>query len=104
WERYLCIRHACCCSGAALHNASIGIRGDYVDPILESLTEFATGLSYRDLPSSVVTAAGERVMDALGCAVGAYEGDTVRIARSLAGPAAPGALAGRLLGSSDTAA
>ncbi|MGZ5117980.1 MAG: MmgE/PrpD family protein [Burkholderiales bacterium] len=75
-----------------------------MDPILENLTEFATGMSYRDLPASVVSAAGERVMDALGCAVGAYDGDTVRIARSLAGPAAPGALAGRLVGSRSTAA
>jgi len=75
-----------------------------LDPLLESFTEFAIGLSYRDLPPSIVNAAGERVMDALGCAVGAYNGDTVQIARSLAGPAAPGALAGRLVGSSDTAA
>lgn len=75
-----------------------------MDPILESLTEFSTGLSYRDLPASVVAATGERVMDALGCAIGAQGGDTVEIARSLAGPAAPGALAGRIVGSSDLAA
>lgn len=75
-----------------------------MDPILESLTEFSTGLSYRDLPASVVAATSERVMDALGCAIGGYDGDTVAIARSLAGPAAPGALAGRMVGSSDVAA
>ncbi|MES2563046.1 MAG: MmgE/PrpD family protein [Pseudomonadota bacterium] len=75
-----------------------------MDPILESFTEFSTGLSFLDLPESIVAAAGERVMDALGCAVGAYGGDTVAIARSLAGPPAPGALAGRILGASDIAA
>ena len=75
-----------------------------MDPILELFTEFATGLKYRDLPASVVDAAGERVMDALGCAIGAHDGDTVKIARSMAGPAAPGALAGRIVGSNDTAA
>ena len=75
-----------------------------MDPILENLTDFATGLAFRDLPESVVTAAAERVMDALGCAIGAQGGDTVEIARSLAGPAAPGALAGRIVGSSDLAA
>ena len=45
-----------------------------VDPVLETLTDFATGLKFRELPASIVTAAGERVMDALGCAVGAYHG------------------------------
>jgi 2-methylcitrate dehydratase len=75
-----------------------------LDPILETLTDFATGLAFRDLPESVVTAAGERVMDALGCVIGAQGGDTVAIARSLAGAAAPGALTGRMVGSSDVAA
>jgi len=75
-----------------------------LDPILESLTEFATRLSHRDLPASIVTAAGERVMDALGCAIGACDGDSVAIARSLAGPAAPGAMVGRILGSRNVAA
>ena len=75
-----------------------------MDPILETLTDFATGLKFRDLPANVVKAAGERVMDTLGCAVGAYHGDTVEIARSMAGPAAAGALAGRMVGTSATAA
>ena len=75
-----------------------------MDPILETLTDFAHDLEFRDLPAGVVMAAGERVMDALACAVGAYHGDTVEIARSMAGPAAPGALAGRMVGTSRTAA
>ena len=54
-----------------------------MDPILETFTEFATGLSFRDLPPGIVAAAGERVMDALGCAVGAQGGDTVEIARKI---------------------
>jgi len=80
------------------------IERDAMDPILETLTDFATGLEFRDLPARVVVAAGERVMDALGCAVGAYHGDTVEIARAMAGPAAPGALAGHMVGTSRTAA
>jgi 2-methylcitrate dehydratase len=75
-----------------------------MDPILDSLAEFSTTLSYRNLPGSIVTAARQRLFDALGCAIGAYHSDSARIARALAGPPARGALAGRIVGTTDLAA
>jgi 2-methylcitrate dehydratase len=75
-----------------------------MDPILDNLTEFATTLAYRDLPDNVLTAARHRILDALGCAIGAYDCEPAAIGRSLAGPPAPGALAGRIVGSKRLAA
>jgi 2-methylcitrate dehydratase PrpD len=75
-----------------------------MDAILDSLTDFATTHSYRDLPSGIVTAARQRLTDALGCAIGSYESEPAAIARAVAGPAARGALAGRIVGSKVRAA
>ena len=75
-----------------------------MDPILNGFATFASTLSYRDLPSSVVTASKERLLDSIGCALGAYDCDTAEVGRKLAGPAAHQALAGRMLGSSELAA
>lgn len=70
-----------------------------MDKILDDFTEFASGLSYKDLPASIVIAGKERLLDALGCALGAYDCDTAEVGRALAGPAANKKLAGRMLGS-----
>ena len=75
-----------------------------MDPILNGFAKFASGLSYRDLPLNAVTASRERLLDAIGCALGAYDCDTAQVGRQLAGPASRKALAGRLLGSRDLAA
>ncbi len=75
-----------------------------MDKILTSLAEFASTLSYRDLPENAVTAAKERLLDTLGCAIGAYDCETAEIGRSLAGPAARAELAGRFIGSKKIAA
>ena len=75
-----------------------------MDPILDSLSEFATTLTYRDLPENALTAARQRLLDALGCAVGSFNCEAAAIGRSLAGSAAPGALAGRIVGSKTLAA
>jgi 2-methylcitrate dehydratase len=61
-------------------------------------------LSYEDLPANAVTASKERLLDSLGCALGAYDCDTAEVGRSVAGPAARKELAGRILGSNDLAA
>jgi 2-methylcitrate dehydratase len=47
----------------------------------------------------VVTAGKERVLDALGCALGAHDCETANVGRSVAGPAGKKQLAGRILGS-----
>jgi 2-methylcitrate dehydratase len=75
-----------------------------LDPILNSFADFASRLSYRDLPPNAVKAGKERVLDTLGCALGAHDCDTANVGRSLAGPAARPELAGRIIGSSDVAA
>ena len=75
-----------------------------LDPILASLGEFSTQLSFSNLPANVVTAATQRLMDTAACGIGAVDCETVRIARSLAGPPARDALSGRILGSKDVAA
>ena len=72
-----------------------------MDPILNTFAEFASTVGYRDLPPNAVQAAKERMLDALGCALGAYDCDTAQVGRSLAGPAARNDLAGRIIGSND---
>ncbi len=75
-----------------------------MDPILDNLADYATTLTYRDLPRNIVALSKERLFDALGCAIGAYDSEPARIARALAGPAAHGAQAGRIVGSKDLVA
>jgi 2-methylcitrate dehydratase len=69
-----------------------------MDAILEQFVEFSTSLTFRDLPDSIVTLARQRLFDAIGCAVGAYDSNEGKIARALAGPPAAGAQAGRIVG------
>lgn len=73
-----------------------------MDDILKSITDFACGTSYDDLPDNAVIAAKERLVDTLGCALGALDCDTVAVARTLVGGPPPKGLAGRILGE-DTA-
>jgi 2-methylcitrate dehydratase len=75
-----------------------------MDPILATLAEFSSRLSYRDIPAAAVVAAKDRLIDSLGCAIAAHDCDTAEIGRSLAGPAACRELAGRILGSKRTVA
>ena len=72
-----------------------------MDDVLEQLVDFATGLTFDDLTPEVVVAVKQRVIDTLGCAVGALGASTVSIATSIATPAARPELAGRVIGSSD---
>ena len=75
-----------------------------MDPILNSFAEFASTLSYRDLPASAVKASKERLLDSIGCALGAYDCDTAEVGRKLAGSPASEEVAGRVLGSNDVTA
>jgi len=70
-----------------------------MDAVLKSIADFATGLSYEEIPDNVKTAAKERLIDSLGCALGAADCPTAKIGLSLAGPAASPRAAGRVLGS-----
>lgn len=70
-----------------------------MDPILSGIAEFATTLSYRQLPEKVVVTARERLLDTAGVAVDAFDCEPARIARSLAQPVADRRFAGRIVGS-----
>jgi 2-methylcitrate dehydratase len=70
-----------------------------VDKILESFAHFASSTTYDDLPGNARIAGKERIMDAIGCALGAIDCDTSRIGRAVAAPAASKSLSGRILGS-----
>ncbi len=69
------------------------------DPILAQLAHFATTLTYRDLPASVVAAAKDRLLDGIACGIAAHDCDTAEVGRTLASAAACAEVAGRLLGS-----
>jgi 2-methylcitrate dehydratase len=72
-----------------------------VDDVLEQLVEFGTGLTFDDLTPDVVVAVKQRVVDTVGCAIGALGADTVSMASTVATPPARPDLAGRVIGGSD---
>ena len=74
------------------------------DPILENLAAFSSTLTYGDLPAAAVVASKERLLDAIACAIAAYECDTATVGGSLAGAAARAEVAGRILGTRKLAA
>ena len=61
------------------------------------LSAYAASLDYRGLPSETVHQARRRILDSVGCALGAFGAAPCRIARALA-PAVEGAGAARILG------
>jgi 2-methylcitrate dehydratase len=54
------------------------------DTLAERLVAFALGVKYEDLPKEVVVEARRRLVDALGCAVGALDEPSSSIARRVA--------------------
>src|SRR3954463_1745532 len=59
---------------------------------------FAAGLCFDELPEDVVHAATRFVVDTLACAIAAYDCESARIGRRLAGGVAPARYPGRILG------
>jgi len=68
-----------------------------MDRITGQIAHFASGLRFEALTEPAVTAATERLIDALGCALGARDCGPAGIARTLAAGQAPGKYAGRAL-------
>ncbi|MGP8125060.1 MAG: MmgE/PrpD family protein [Nitrososphaerales archaeon] len=52
--------------------------------LAEHLADYAYRLSYEDLDAKVVSEAKKRIVDALGCAIGAFDERPVRISRKVA--------------------
>ena len=53
--------------------------------LAEKIARFATDLEYEDLPPATVHEVKRRLIDSMGCAMGAWTAPPVRIARQLAG-------------------
>lgn len=71
----------------------------FTDTTLARFVEYGRALTYEALPAEVVHECKRRVIDTLGCALGAYHDEPCRIARSLA-LASRTAAGARLLGTS----
>ncbi len=50
----------------------------------EQFSEYVSSLSYKDIPANVVHEAKKRIVDSLGCALGAYNAEPVKISRKVA--------------------
>ncbi len=55
------------------------------DTLADRLAAFALGTRFEDLPEAVVVEARRRLLDSLGCAVGALDEPAPTIARRVAG-------------------
>ncbi len=55
-----------------------------MDRVVDSMASYAVGLSYNDLPKEVVARAKHLILDAVGCALGAYPSAPATIARAVA--------------------
>ena len=52
--------------------------------LAEQFSEYVSSLSYKDVPASVVQETKKRIVDSLGCAIGAYNAEPVKISRKVA--------------------
>jgi 2-methylcitrate dehydratase len=55
-----------------------------MDHSTRSIAEFATRLTYADLPADLVHDCKRRIVDTIGCAIAAFDEEPVRIARAVA--------------------
>ncbi len=69
-----------------------------MDNLTKQLADYAHRLSFDDLPAEIVTAAKQRALDAMGCALGGRDCEAARIARRLTAGGAPASYPGRVLG------
>ena len=68
-----------------------------MDSITQTISDYASAARYDDLTDTAVHAAIQRLVDSLGCAVGAHDCQPAQIGRRLASGQAPGKYAGRVL-------
>jgi 2-methylcitrate dehydratase len=55
-----------------------------MDQRIRELSEYAAGLAYAELPPAVVHECKRKLIDTLGCAIGAFDAEPSRIARAVA--------------------
>src|SRR5262245_39452355 len=68
-----------------------------MDSITATITEYASSARFDEFPPAAVHAAVQRLIDSLGCAIGAHDCEPAQIGRRLAGGQTPGKYAGRVL-------
>jgi 2-methylcitrate dehydratase len=68
-----------------------------MDTITKAIAEFASSFRFGDADDKAIHAAIQRLVDSLGCAVGAYDCDPAQIGRRLAQNETPGKYGGRTL-------
>jgi 2-methylcitrate dehydratase len=68
-----------------------------MDTITRQIAEYSCGTIFDDLSDDSVHAARQRLIDALGCAVGAHDCEPAEIGRRLAAGETPGKYGGRVL-------
>ena len=73
-----------------------------MDRITEQIANYAATTKFEQLGGEAVQAAIQRLIDSLGCAVGAYDCEPAKIGRCLASGQTPGKYAGRPLCFADT--
>ncbi|MBI2090084.1 MAG: MmgE/PrpD family protein [Deltaproteobacteria bacterium] len=69
-----------------------------MDNMTRLIAEYASSLSFAELPAEVVHGAKQRMVDSLACAIAAYECKPAEIGRRLARGAVPERYPGRILG------
>ena len=74
---------------------------DPMDATATSISAYASSLDYRDLPADTVHEARRRILDSVGCALGAFAAEPCRIAREMAPAVQDGSVA-RVFGSGRT--
>ncbi|HEY7317280.1 MAG TPA: MmgE/PrpD family protein [Candidatus Binatia bacterium] len=68
-----------------------------MDKITRQIAEYSSGATFDDLTDGVVHAATQRLIDSLGCALGAHDCEPAQIGRRLAAGQTPGRYPGRVL-------
>ena len=68
-----------------------------MDSITQTIAEYASTLVFEHLTGEAVHAAKQRLIDSLGCAVGAHDCEPAQIGRRLADGQTPGRYPGRVL-------
>lgn len=68
-----------------------------MDKITHEITEYAATAKFGDISEAAVHAAVQRLIDSLGCALGAHDCEPTRIGRRLASGQSPGKYAGQVL-------
>jgi 2-methylcitrate dehydratase len=68
-----------------------------MDPITTKIAQYASSLAFEHLDDQVIHTASQRLIDALGCGLGAHDCQPAQIGRRLAAGESPGKYPGRVL-------